>query len=878
LAHVSRKLSNSFEGALAGGGDPATSPLYVFGPFLKLIVVAGVARVTFGASVWLAVLTIATVSAMYRLVMKWVTDGSGGSGLSEDEFGGWAVKVNASITFIEYTLTFLVSVAALVTFIADRFPILNHSLLGFQYRTFVAIALSVLTGWLVNRGPKMAARTFGPATAGVLLLLWAMVFATIWKLGFHLPELHLAAFSLKYLNFTLGGYARILAVMTGIEVFANLVAAYEGPPEEKARKAFGSLLIIMGTTSVTMLVVGPAIFRLSDPTNEHVSVFTQTMDQLLPPPLPYLGTLVGIAVLLSASAASAQGLQNLALGLKDRHYVPDVIGQRNKFDVADKPVWIEVAIVSVCFLAFGTSEETYLAIYAAGVFILLSMTGWAASKRLIRELRAEYATSHLLTLIGTAIAAFLTSAATVIIFAERFFEGAWTYFLFIPVLYGIFTYFRRKLGEPSPVKERLGGLEEAMLGGFGLGQAPAPAAEAIGVAVERVLLRAGRPPFRVAGREWRDRHVEFRRVLVPLDGSAFAEQALPMAEVICRAYNAPLTLLSVLQPQRLPFTFPLTPAWEERMEAMRVEREAYLSRVAAELIASGIETGYIVQVGTSVVEEINVLMNEIGGVETRKETGDSAERKGYEPPGNLIVMSTHGRSGIPRWLIGSVASKVIQQVTQPVLLIRPITEARERLWQPRLRKLLVALDGSEFAERVLPYARTLATRFGSELLLLTVPEVPEAQMYGPMADAVKEIRLQAEEKIREYLEGVAETLREEGLRVHILVTGSGPARTIVSVSETEAIDLIMLATHGRGDLDRLFMGSVADRVVRHTRCPVFLLPIRERRTITFDRTSEEGYAESLKRSDGTPVDKAKGTAAPSTERASSASASEDEEL
>ena len=95
MAYVSHKLKTSFQGALAGGGDPATSPLYVFGPFLKLIVVAGVAPVTFGASVWMVVLTVAMVSTMYRLVMIWVVDGSGGSGLSEEEFGSWAVKVNA---------------------------------------------------------------------------------------------------------------------------------------------------------------------------------------------------------------------------------------------------------------------------------------------------------------------------------------------------------------------------------------------------------------------------------------------------------------------------------------------------------------------------------------------------------------------------------------------------------------------------------------------------------------------------------------------------------------------------------------------------------------------------------------------------------------
>lgn len=159
---------------------------------------------------------------MYRLVMQWVTDGPGGSGLSEEEFGGWAVKVNAPITFIEYT----VSMAAIVTFIADRFPILNSHILGLPYRTLVAIGLSLLTGWLVNRDPKMASRTFGPSTAGVLILLWLMILATLIRTGFHLAVLSIDAFVPPNLHFTLGGYVRILAVMTGIDAFANLVAAY----------------------------------------------------------------------------------------------------------------------------------------------------------------------------------------------------------------------------------------------------------------------------------------------------------------------------------------------------------------------------------------------------------------------------------------------------------------------------------------------------------------------------------------------------------------------------------------------------------------------------------------------------------------------------
>lgn len=297
MAHISQRFSNSFEGALAGGGDPATSPLYVFGPFLRLIVASGVAEITFGASVWLVVLTVVVVSAMYRQVIRWVTDGTGGSGLTEEEFGAWAIKVNAGITFVEYTLTFLVSVAAFVTLLADRYQHLEQDFYGFKYRTLLAVLLSVLIGWLVNRGPRTASRIFGPATLGVLLLLWVMIVATVWKLGLHLPDFNLKAVAPEYLSLTLGGYSRLLALMTGIEVFANLVAAYGGTPEQRSRKAFRSLLMVMGTTCLTMLIVGPAILKLSDSSNGQVSVFTQTMDKLLPYPLPYLGTLIGMLVL-----------------------------------------------------------------------------------------------------------------------------------------------------------------------------------------------------------------------------------------------------------------------------------------------------------------------------------------------------------------------------------------------------------------------------------------------------------------------------------------------------------------------------------------------------------------------------------------------------
>ena len=789
MARISHKLKNSLEGALAGGGDPATSPLYVFGPFLGLIVASSAARIVFGGSLWLAVLTIAVVSAMYRLVMQWVTDGSGGSGLSEEEFGGWAVKINAAITFIEYTLTFLVSMAAMVTFIADRFPVLDGYFLGIQYRALTAIGLSLFTGWLVNRGPKMAARAFGPATAGVLILLWLMILATLIRTGFHLPMLSFQAFLSPNLHFTIGGYVRILAVMTGIEVFANLVAAFEGTPQQKGRKAFQSLLLIMSTTAATMLIVGPAIFSLSDPKNELVSVFTQTMDKLLPSPLPYLGSLVGIFVLMSASAASAQGLQNLALGLKERHYIPPAFGAMNQYEVADKPVWLEVGIVCVCFLLFGTHEETYLALYAAGVFILLSMTGWAVTKRLVRELSSQFSIRKAALITGTTTAALLTTGATLVIFEERFLEGAWTYLLLIPILYAAFTYFRQHIGAPSPEMDYLGHIDSNLLAGFGFGQAQLrPQTAANG---EQTPHNLGWMPEPAIAQLRLNGSVKIRHVVTLLDGSDYAAQTLPVAQFICETTGAQLTLLSASHKYQTE--------GEEQFEA-----EMYLTSVAEKIHAAGIQVNCAVRSGSP---------------------AEATHKLVLEMDVDLVIVATRGRSGEKNWLREGLSSKLVHLLDIPVLLVQVFESGPPEA--PHLGRILVALDGSAFAEQLLPYARMLGKQFDSELMLICVPAVPESGKYRAPDSVIHAIRKQAETSMRKYLASVAETLRAEGLTVRTVVTGSYPARSIVDVGKREGVDLIMITSQGRGGLDLLFMGSVAQQVVQLTDSPVFIIPINK---------------------------------------------------
>ena len=753
MAHVSHKLSGAFEGALAGGGDPATSPLYVFGPFLRLIVVAGVGSIVMGAAIWLAVLTVVVVSVMYRLVMMWITDGSGGSGLNEDEFGTWAVILNSGITVVEYTLTFLVSIAALVTFMADRFPVLKGTILGAPAGMVLAILCTVLIGFAVNLGPRVAARTFGPATAGVLLLLWVMIGATIWQRGLHFPSVQWAAFSPTNLGVTLGGYARILALMTGIEIFANLVAAYQGPARERSRKAFGSLLIVMGTTSMTMLIVGPAIFEMADLKNLEVSVFTQTMDLLLPSPLPYIGTLIGIAVLASAAAAAAQGVQNLSLGLRYRHYIPAWLGERNRYGVAGNPVWVMVGVCVVCFIVFGTHEETYLALYAAGVFILLSLTGWASVKRLIRQNRRRMTVGGVAALGGTTVAALLTSGATAIIFEERFTEGAWLYVVILPILYVVFWRIRGKLGAPRSVEDRIG----------------------------QMISSSYLPPYLsdelYAG-------VDYDNILVPLDQSPVAELGLAQAQTMARNYDGRINLLTVLDVDAPPGELGAT----SRPPSQATATE-YLTDVMEDLNAVGYRARMQVRAGPAA--------EEIGAV---AKAGDV----------DLVVISTQGRSRLRRWVLSHVTMDVIHQTTPPLLVIRPTDDWRST--RTRFKKLLVALDGSATAEQILPHVHEIASKFNSEVTLLSAPE-------GSQSDDFVD-------KINTYLDRIAHLLRGKGVKSRTLVVETAPVQAILSVCKEEGTDLVMLVSHGVGGVERqeqVRLGSVVDSVMQEAPCPIFLV-------------------------------------------------------
>jgi nucleotide-binding universal stress UspA family protein len=283
--------------------------------------------------------------------------------------------------------------------------------------------------------------------------------------------------------------------------------------------------------------------------------------------------------------------------------------------------------------------------------------------------------------------------------------------------------------------------------------------------------------------------VKFRHIATLLDGSSNAAQALPMAQFFCETAGAQLTLLSA------------SDHFHAESQEL-IEAGDYLSLVAQKIHAAGIQVNATVLQG-SPAETTHKLVVE----------------KGVD----LVIVTTRGRSGEKNWLREGLSSKLVHLLDIPVLLVQVFESGPAEA--PHLGRILVALDGSAFAEQLLPYASLLAKQFECELMLVSVPAVPESEKYRAPASVIRTIRKQAEGNMRRYLDSVSECLRAEGLTVRTVVTGSYPARAIVEVGKREGVDLIMISSQGRGGLDLLFMGSVAQQVVQLTDSPVFILPI-----------------------------------------------------
>jgi nucleotide-binding universal stress UspA family protein len=290
------------------------------------------------------------------------------------------------------------------------------------------------------------------------------------------------------------------------------------------------------------------------------------------------------------------------------------------------------------------------------------------------------------------------------------------------------------------------------------------------------------------------------RILIPLDGSDLAEQALPHGVLQARRFGAHIFLLRVVEP--IP---PAAAEWAvpPDLEAIQEGAASYLAGIVKPLVKQGLRVDYCVRMGPPA--ETILAFARAEGV-------------------NLIAMSTHGRSGIGRWVYGSVADKVLRGAGTPVFLIRA-SESTPPVEVPGYRRLLVPLDGSELAELALPYAETWARTFHSEVILLRVPTLPAYVSLGPDASMlVPSLLSEAYDDADTYLANMVRKLKAKGLAVHKAAVEPGAiADTIVDYAHDAGVDCIVMSTHGRSGLGRWVYGSVADRVLRGSGVPVLLV-------------------------------------------------------
>lgn len=299
----------------------------------------------------------------------------------------------------------------------------------------------------------------------------------------------------------------------------------------------------------------------------------------------------------------------------------------------------------------------------------------------------------------------------------------------------------------------------------------------------------------------------YRTVMVPLDTSDFSRRAIPAAVAIAREADAELYLTHVHA------SFPPVEG-EEPPEAFLQMEDELRERERAELEAAAEE---VEAVGLSARHAL------LDGPVTETLAREA------EAEADLVVMVTHGRGVFTRFWLGSVADGLVRSCSVPLYLLRP--EEGEEQEAPGFDHVLVPLDGSSFAEQGLEQAVRLGRLVGARFTLLQVlppvmmpgysyPDIPE----GVDPSALEELREEAET----YLERKAGPLRDDGLEVGVR-TSVHPqtAAAILETADEEGVDLVAMATHGRGGLRRMVLGSVADKVLRGTRVPVMVYRPRE---------------------------------------------------
>jgi nucleotide-binding universal stress UspA family protein len=291
-------------------------------------------------------------------------------------------------------------------------------------------------------------------------------------------------------------------------------------------------------------------------------------------------------------------------------------------------------------------------------------------------------------------------------------------------------------------------------------------------------------------------------MLIPLDRSKTAEQVLPYARFLAKALKIPVDLLGVVDPEALTaLANPKQGRFVETLVAEQTHRTTtYLETIKRSLPGGAVHC--FVENGKP--EEVVI-------------TKAAADKR------TLIAMSTDGRSGIQRWVLGSVADKVLHGATNHVLLVRS-TEPGKTDGEAALKTVIVPLDGSALAEQVLLYVEDLAKSMKLEIVLMrayALPSTVTAETYGPnLADLVDQLEAEA----RDYLEKKVKEIKWKGIEnVSSAVDLGYGAEEIIALGRKTPDNFIAMCTHGRSGIKRWLLGSVTERVVHHSGDPVLIV-------------------------------------------------------
>jgi len=294
----------------------------------------------------------------------------------------------------------------------------------------------------------------------------------------------------------------------------------------------------------------------------------------------------------------------------------------------------------------------------------------------------------------------------------------------------------------------------------------------------------------------------YSRMLILLDGSKVAEQVLPYARCLAKALSLPVDLFQAVDAEALESL--ANPAQGRYVDTLLNEKRTS-------------SAGYLETVGRS-FEAVRLS----SAVEIGKPEDLILDKAGADPQ-TLVVMATHGRSGIQRWVLGSVADKVLHGVANDLFLVRASEQGKTE-GTATLTKVIVPLDGSPLAEKILPQVIELGTKMPLEVILMRAYALPPAISPNEYTGFSQELFNQLEGEAKDYLVEKSQELSEQGLRniSYVIDLGYG-AEEITRLARKTPDNFIVMCTHGRSGVKRWALGSVTDRVVRHSGDPVLII-------------------------------------------------------